>query len=355
MFEIYKRPDHTEIIKSIMMDWTGLGLPDIDLTKLNCKIISPRKQGFNSLMTFMMYYNKEPLIVIKTPKFSESKIAIDSLQNEAQTLKTLANAATLKDNVPHLYNYSPIAGLPTMITAAAKGKMFNQVIDEEEHPSGLDAFLTRGAQLCSSFAKVNSGSSFVIDDHFIENSVKKPLMLVGEYFPQYVDMIEHSVEQVLSAAPADTISVKRCLLHNDFNPWNIILSGDNKMTVIDWEDASFEGLPLLDLYNYYTIAHRIMFKGENSYSSSRTREQKKLRTEVVLRNFNTNIEEYCAINGIPKRASDILFLAYAAKASEFFLVEKRRSITYAESWVSMLLDAAAPRCFENFVKKLAGV
>ena len=353
LFEIYTRPDHTEIIKNIVMDWDGLGLPDIDLTKINCRIVSPRKQGFNSLMTFIFYCNEEPLIVVKAPRYNESKIAVDSLRNEAETLKSLSKNYGLKDIIPHLYLYSPVTGVPTLITGAAKGKMFNEVIDEEEDPARLDALLTRGAQLASVFAQIKGHGFLPVDEAFIEKNLRTPLKLVAEYYPQYIDMIERSVETVLSVSPLDEKPVYKYLMHNDFNPWNVVFSADNKMTIIDWEDASFEGLPFMDLFNYYSVAHRILFVGENAYSKSRSSDQKKLRINVLLDNYKKNLEEYCKKTGISVKMADLFFLVFAANISAFFVDEKRRSISYADSWVSMLFDVTIPGCFENFVKRLS--
>lgn len=355
MFEIYKRPDHTEIIKNIVMDWAGFGLPQANLAKINCKIISPRKQGFNSLMTFMFYCNGEPLVVVKTSRYSESKIAVESLQNEALTLKNLAQADGLKDKVPHLYIYAPIAGVPTMITAAAKGKMLNEILDEEEDPSKLDALLTLGVQPAVLFAGVKGQGSGSLDQNFVDRHIGQPLKLVGEYYPQYIEMIERSVQNVLSAAELKGDTFNRCLAHNDFNPWNILLSADEKLTVIDWEDASFGGLPFMDFFNYYIVAHRILFIGENLYAKSRTADQKKQRTDVLVKNYRKNLEEYCKKTRIPTKTADLLFAVFASNISAFFLDEKRRSVSYSESWVSMLLDLSVSDCFEEFVKKLSGI
>ena len=42
-------------------------------------------------------------------------------------------------------------------------------------------------------------------------------------------------------------------VHGDFAPWNLRRMGGEKVTVIDWEDASPDGPPLYDLVHFYLI------------------------------------------------------------------------------------------------------
>ena len=351
MFEIYKRPDHTEIIKNIIMNWGSLGLPDVDLTKLECKIATARKLGYNSLITFIMNLNGEPMLVIKCPRYSESSMAAESLKNEAEALKMLEGLPGLKDLVPRLFVFDFISGIPVLITDASKGRNFNELLDKEDDPDKLDGLLTAGIRPAAALAAVKGGSFVAIDDAFIHKYVRKPLASVCEYFPQYLEMIERSCEKVLTSAPKDAGQVHTCLVHNDFNPWNLLSSADGKLTVIDWEDASYDGLPLTDFFNYYIVAHRILYVGENLYAKSRNAEQKAKRTGILVNNYKNNLEQYCLTAGIQPRLADLLFMVFAAGISAFFVAEKRKSISYAESWVSMLLDLDPGNCFEKYLKR----
>gem|GEM_PF-5850065 len=354
MFEIYKRPQYPELIKHIMVNWVALGLPETDLTKLTCKIAAARKTGFNSLMTFIMSAGGKPLVVIKCPRYSESKPAEDSLKNEAKALKDLS-ATSLKDSAPPLYSFERINGLPVLVTGGVAGGPFNELLDRENDPEKLDSLLSLGIRPAFEIAGIKDGRSVEVDDTFIEDHIRKPLAAVCQYFPQHIEMIETFCNKVLARRPKSALHLKKCFVHNDFNPWNLLASEKDGVCVIDWEDALSSGLPLMDFFNYYIVAHRILFMGETPYSRSRTAEQKSKRAQVLLENYKRNLEIYCKASKVPAELEDLLFLVFAAEVSAFFVDEKRKSITYAESWVSMLLDLNASNCFENYIRKMSGL
>jgi len=51
----------------------------------------------------------------------------------------------------------------------------------------------------------------------------------------------------------NNIDIPLVLVHGDFAPWNIKKSTDHKLLIMDWEDSSFNGLPLWDLCHFYII------------------------------------------------------------------------------------------------------
>ncbi|MFA5097929.1 MAG: aminoglycoside phosphotransferase family protein [Candidatus Margulisiibacteriota bacterium] len=354
MFEIYKRPQYPELIKHIMMNWAALGLPETDLTKLTCKIAAARKSGFNSLMTFIMSAGGKPLVVIKCPRYGESKPAADSLKTEAKVLKALS-ATSLKDSAPPLYLFESINGLAVLVTGGVAGGPFNELLDRENDSEKLDSLLSLGIRPAFELAGIKDGRSVEVDDTFIEEHIRKPLAAVCEYFPQHIEMIEGTCSKVLALCPKSALHLKECFVHNDFNPWNLLGSDKDSVCVIDWEDAVYDGLPLMDFFNYYIVAHRILFMGETPYSRSRTAEQKTKRAQVLLENYKKNLGLYCKASNIPPELEDLLFLVFAAEISAFFVNEKRKSISYAESWVSILLNLKASNCFESYIRKMSGL
>jgi hypothetical protein len=63
------------------------------------------------------------------------------------------------------------------------------------------------------------------------------------------------------------LNVPTALVHGDFAPWNIRELADGAITLIDWESANREGLPLHDLCHFIYMQTRLFTPREPFYSS----------------------------------------------------------------------------------------
>jgi hypothetical protein len=59
------------------------------------------------------------------------------------------------------------------------------------------------------------------------------------------------------------------LVHGDFAPWNIRELRDSRCTLVDWESARWDGLPLHDLCHFFFIQTRLFAPRSSFYSSLR--------------------------------------------------------------------------------------
>lgn len=57
--------------------------------------------------------------------------------------------------------------------------------------------------------------------------------------------------------------------HRDFSPWNVLITRNNRLVVLDWESAELEGLPALDLIYFLTY---LAFFANGAMESGRYRE-----------------------------------------------------------------------------------
>jgi hypothetical protein len=53
------------------------------------------------------------------------------------------------------------------------------------------------------------------------------------------------------------IAVPTILMHGDFTPWNIRITPESGCVLVDWESASFAGLPGYDLFHFYFSDDRL--------------------------------------------------------------------------------------------------
>jgi hypothetical protein len=80
----------------------------------------------------------------------------------------------------------------------------------------------------------------------------------------------------------------------DFSPWNVLISTDDELMVLDWESAELDGLPLVDLIYFLTY---LAFFVEDAMETGRFVEayQKCWSEQTVIGQVNAEcLKRYCA-------------------------------------------------------------
>ncbi len=350
MFEIFPRLDYKKIVAGIFQNWDKLGLPPADINKLKVKLLPFRKMGLHSLLNFMVFSENQPLLVIKMPRYKEGKFAIEALKHEANILDYLKQKGILKGHIPQVYKLADFEGIPVLLTKAYHGEMLHHFLDKEEDLSKLDKLIMSGAELLPQLYSRSESKEQIIDEAFIEKYIKEPLKSVVEYYPKQISKIEEFLSSFFKDKNYLGMKYPRVCLHREFNPWNILKESDGNLIVLDWEDAAPEGLPFLDIYNYFTVCFRILFTGETKHSRNRNLDEKKKRTDVLLKNYSNFVGRYCESLNIQSDLKDFFFIIFAINATHFFIEEKRREINYGKSWLSLLLNASLSNCFETSLR-----
>jgi hypothetical protein len=111
-----------------------------------------------------------------------------------------------------------------------------------------------------------------------------------------------SVRQALLALPSLTLVAE----HRDCSPWNVLVTDDDKLALLDWESAEPEGLPLLDLVYY--LSHATFFVDRTLGSGGERASYARLldATSNSGRVFAEAIARYCAATGLDASAVDAL-------------------------------------------------
>jgi aminoglycoside phosphotransferase (APT) family kinase protein len=91
----------------------------------------------------------------------------------------------------------------------------------------------------------------------------------------------------------------------DFSPWNVLISPDGDVGVLDWESAEPAGLPLLDLV--YFLAYLAIFRDAAGVGSEHASYARSLDVSTTTgRVTSACIAYYVAQVGIPPEAVDPL-------------------------------------------------
>jgi tRNA U34 5-methylaminomethyl-2-thiouridine-forming methyltransferase MnmC len=93
--------------------------------------------------------------------------------------------------------------------------------------------------------------------------------VVMDFENAYAAVIDPGALAQARAAISRLPSLPLTLEHRDFSPWNILISREGKLGVLDWESSKLEGLPLLDLV--YFLAHLAFFLDRAHGRDSRLR------------------------------------------------------------------------------------
>jgi len=351
MSEVFTPVDHKKIITTILQDWDSLGLPPIDKKSLEFKLLPFRKTGQHSLVNYMVISQKQPVAVIKVPRFKEGTLAFSAINNEARMLDLLVRKMLFTGHFPQMFKAPEIDKIPVLLTKAFAGTMLHQLLDNEEDPSQLDRLISSGGDLLILFYNPKEDQRRTIDGTFLQKWIKDPLREIGEYYPQEAEQIEQFVNDFLKDRVFHNLKYPVVPMHQEFNPWNILKDENGNLLVFDWEDASEDGLPLLDLYNYFTICHRILIAGETKLTQARSRENKQRRVDLLLGKYSEYSVRYCQALNISAELLDLFYVVFAINSINFFAGEKRREIEYGKSWLPLLLNTSARDCFKNYIKK----
>ena len=350
MFEIYSKTDFQTVISEIFKSWKLYALPPLNEEKFEIKLMPFRKVGLHSLLTFMIFSDSKPIVVIKMPRYRDGKLAFEALRNEARALEHLAQTKIFKDHFPALFKLAEFNGVPVLLIRACDGEMLHRFIDREENLDNLKKYIENGADVLLKLNDWAKLSRKKIDDEFIKKELITPLKAVMPYYSQFTGEIEAFLGSFLENKSWLGAEYPVVYAHQEYNPWNILVEKNDNLVVLDWEDANPDGLPFQDLYNYFTVCFRVVFYGEAKHSQERPLEAKINRAESQLTAFNGFLNKYCQLLGVSPGLKDLFYVIFAVKQALFFVEEKRREINYGLTWLTLILNAAPSNCFESHIR-----
>lgn len=183
-----------------------------------------------------------PRLAIKAPRVRES---FGPVEREATVLATIGRRApsALPPGVPRLLFTRAVDGLPLVGETALVGRPLETLLSAQNFRS----WATQGADWLTGLV---GGDPPQPTAHWWPTTVQPVLSDFAEAFGPVVDP---DTLQAAEAVLREIDGLPAACEQRDFGPWNLLVSPDGELAVLDWESAVTDGLPVLDLL--YFLAH----------------------------------------------------------------------------------------------------
>jgi hypothetical protein len=180
--------------------------------------------------------NPYPRLAIKAPRVGES---FAPLRREAATLAALGQRApsSLPPGVPRHLFVREVDGVPLVGETTVVGRPLETLL----FPATLRPWAIQGADWLAGLA---GGGPPRPAAHWWR-TVTQPAM--SDFAAAFGRVVDSSALQCAEAVLREIGDLASACEQRDFAPWNIFVSEDGQLAVLDWESAAVEGLPALDL------------------------------------------------------------------------------------------------------------
>jgi hypothetical protein len=303
--------ENSRPLKEKLLDMKALAKRngDAKVDELGILIISTGRHMLNKVI--LVVFNDEsnaPLYIIKIPRIRTSEL---SLRNEAHTLNVLNS----HDN--------PVHGIPKILFS-----------NEELGYYAVGETVINGAPLAD---KLNLRNSEVLAKNVTEwlselalkTAVtineewrKDYLQYIGEEFKLHVSRFDkkHSIEKIFKSLEIPGLVCE----HRDCAPWNIFISPDKDICMLDWESSRLRGIPGLDLIYFFTYMCIYLQKAWTTEEAFRCYKEMLNADTSVGRLFNECFTRYAKkIDLSPEYLPSLRIITWATHLSE---VMKHESI-----------------------------
>ncbi|MCG8604896.1 phosphotransferase [bacterium] len=263
--------------------------------------LSTRGLGNSNKAIFFLFKDadRKPEAVIKITRAKEFNYR---LENEYQMLSRLKEKALVKaETIPEPLFLDYHNELAVMGMRAVEGDPFRKRTQADEHcPIASDAVQWL-VELGANSADHNAASS---------TEVVLALWDLFERFTeiynlpgQYTDFLKDQLA-VLESAQED---VPLVLQHGDPGTWNMLVSEEGKVIVIDWESGEAQGMPLWDLFYFFRTYASWVSRMKGSRDSLKNFSNEFLEPTPLAAILQDVTERYCEATGLESKFIQPLF------------------------------------------------
>jgi hypothetical protein len=183
-----------------------------------------------------------PILAVKAPRVSA---AAEGIRREGLVLAGLKkHGAARPRGTPRVLFTREVGGVPLLGETALSGRP-------------LDSLLTRRTLRAWSH-KVSDWLTDLGEGRAVRQSAHWRETVIEPVFSRFLQRFGSAVDPGLLAQTEEilrTIGVLPAVPEQrDFGPWNLLVTSDGELAVLDWESAELEGLPALDLLYYLAYA-----------------------------------------------------------------------------------------------------
>jgi hypothetical protein len=204
------------------------------------------KRSINKVILYPFMKGEQlPHLVIKYPRTPDT---VPALAHEAHVLQTLcARRGKAAARVPEVLFFHEASGKAVLGETPMFGRPLYTVLNQGN----------------------TSGLALKVTDWLASLAVGEPLHPRAAWWDQRIEPALSDFEQTFRAVLDDSVIPKcRQILnrlgdlplvfeHRDCSPWNLLITKENELAVLDWESAEPDGLPAVDLA--YFLAYLAFF------------------------------------------------------------------------------------------------
>jgi len=185
-----------------------------------------------------------PRLAVKIPRVPES---VPGLVREATTLQSIQALRPSVQGIPQVLFCQEHAGLLTVGETALTGRPIPMLLRQ-------DNYRDFALQATDWLAELAGRSVPSPSDTWWDRLIKPILADFEESFGTVLDpgMLRETKDILGTLGPLPLVCEQR-----DFGPWNVLVTTDGRLAVLDWESSEPGGLPALDLI--YFLSYLVFF------------------------------------------------------------------------------------------------
>ncbi|HEU4587265.1 MAG TPA: hypothetical protein VFS11_01355 [Gemmatimonadales bacterium] len=218
----------------------GLGAPP---TKLSRLLLTGGPRSVSKVVTLVFDEpDPHPRLAIKAPRVPASFLP---LRREAAALEALGRRApsARRSGVPRYLFLREDGGVPLVGESAVVGRPLELLLTRDS----LRSWAMQGTDWLVDLA----GSAPARSAAQCWHAVVQPVL--GDIAAAFGPVLDPGSLERAAGVLRELGDLPPVCEQRDFAPWNVLVSADGELAVLDWESAAVEGLPALDLL--YFLAH----------------------------------------------------------------------------------------------------
>lgn len=198
--------------------------------------------------------DKWNLIYVFLDKNPRPCCIIEISKGKSELLRKAAeNMAIIRDNIrlrqfcPRLFYFGCLGTDDMLIQEACEGIPMLFILQRKLRLFGLhlrEKYIRMATDLLIRFHSLTTTKSIYLD----EGNLSRVFGILLDFSKENKD-----ISQIVSSIKDKKLSL--VMSHNDYIPANILVNKD-KLKILDWEYATFDSLPLWDLFNFLLWAYR---------------------------------------------------------------------------------------------------
>jgi aminoglycoside phosphotransferase (APT) family kinase protein len=227
--------------ETLRLGWRDWGLGPTP-GKVSVVLMTGGRRSVNKVAALGFADNEfDPRIVVKMPRVSES---IAGLEREATTLRALQERQPPVPGVPRILFQTHRGNTPCIGQSFMRGRRLSEVFTRQSLPEL--------ARKVAGWQITLAGEPTGWSQPELHRSIIEPA--IADFRAAFGSVADPAMLEDAIAAIRRLDALPVVCEQRDFSPWNLLITPDGSIAVLDWESSVVEGVPALDLIYFFTYA-----------------------------------------------------------------------------------------------------